>query len=49
MANAMIYVEVEFLKVQLEESVRHGGQTSMSAGAKNMDLRNIKKQLTKEE
>jgi len=37
------------LKVQLEEAQRSGGQPTMAAGARNMDLRNVKKQLTPDE
>ena len=41
--------ECEMLKVQLEDAQRNGGQSTMAAGARNMDLRNVKKQLTPEE
>ena len=41
---------MEFLKVQLAEAQRSGGgQSTLSAGAKNMDLRNLKKNLTPDE
>ena len=41
--------EVEFLKVQLEEAKSSGGKQSMSVNTGNMDLRNIKKQLSQDE
>jgi len=37
------------LKVQLEDAQRNGGQSTMAAGARNMDIRNVKKQLTPDE
>ena len=38
--------EVEFLKVQLDEAKSGGGSASVQVNTANMDLRNIKKQLS---
>lgn len=41
--------EVEFLKVQLEDAKSSGGTQSVQFNTGNMDLRNIKKQLSQDE
>ena len=41
--------EIEFLKVQLEDAKSGGGTQSAQFNTGNMDLRNIKKQLSQDE